>query len=110
MKTTTFNLINLTDTDLTELMATCVSELDKRKKVREEKRARWIKETSLMFLGHSNATVVRAGDTIVVAIYSSYYGLRMGKATPVKGDSFDKQTGVAVAFAKACGETIPDYI
>ena len=110
MKTTTFNLINLTDTDLTELMATCVSEMEKRKKVREEKRARWIKETYLMFLGHPNATIVRVGDTIVVAIHSRWDGLHMGKATPVKGDAFDKQTGVAVAFAKACGETIPDYI
>ena len=31
-------------------------------------------------------------------------------AAPVRGDKYDRHTGVAVACAKLCGESVPDYI
>lgn len=31
-------------------------------------------------------------------------------AAPRKGDKYDRKTGIAVAFAKFCGEKIPEYI
>jgi hypothetical protein len=110
MKTTTFSLTNLTDTDLANLIATCTSEMEKRKQIRKERRDRWIKDATCAYLRHPNACYARVGETTVVAVYSRYNGLLMGKATPVKGDAFDKDVGIAVAFAKACGERIPDYI
>jgi hypothetical protein len=110
MKTTTFSLTNLTDTDLTNLIATCTSEMEKRKQVRKERRDKWIKETICAYLCEPNASFARIGETTVVAVYSRYSGLLMGKATPVKGDAFDKDVGIAVAYAKAYGERIPDYI
>ena len=34
----------------------------------------------------------------------------MGTARPVHGDKFDKAVGIAVAYAKAIGIQVPDYI
>lgn len=31
-------------------------------------------------------------------------------AAPVRGDKYDRHTGIAVAYAKLIGEPIPDYI
>ena len=31
-------------------------------------------------------------------------------AAPVHGDKYNRHTGIAVAYAKLCGEKIPDYI
>lgn len=110
MKTTTFSLTNLTDNDILELVATCTSEMEKRKKVREEKRREWIDSIYYAYLRNPNTSVCRVGETTVVAVYTRYNGLCIGKATPVKGDDFSKVTGIAVAFAKACGDRVPDYI
>ena len=37
-------------------------------------------------------------------------GMHMATARPVHGDTFDRAVGVAVAYAKAIGMTIPDFI
>jgi hypothetical protein len=84
MKTTTFSLTNLTDTDLTNLIATCTSEMERRKQVRKERRDKWIKETICAYLCEPNASFARIGETTVVAVYSRYSGLLMGKATPLR--------------------------
>lgn len=34
----------------------------------------------------------------------------LGISNPSRGDKYDHRTGIAVAYAKACGERIPDYI
>ena len=110
MKTTTFSLTNLTDSDISRLLEECQREQTRRQQIRKERRDRWIKDSIYAYLCHPNASFARIGETTVVAVYSRYNGLLMGKATPVKGDAFDKDVGIAVAFAKACGERIPDYI
>ena len=34
----------------------------------------------------------------------------IGVAAPRHGDKYDRKTGIAVAYAKAMGEAVPDYI
>lgn len=109
MKTTnTFDLSKLTNNDLSKLIAECVMEQERRE--REEERDRWIGGYYCAFLNHPNASVIYVGKTTVLALWSRNLGLKMATATPVRGDVFDHHTGVAVAYAKAVGDEIPDYI
>ena len=109
MKTTnTFDLSKLTNNDLSKLIAECVMEQERRE--REEERDRWIGGYYCAFLNHPNASVIHVGKTTVLALWSRNLGLKMATATPVRGDVFDHNTGVAVAYAKAVGDEIPDYI
>lgn len=109
MKTTnTFDLSKLTNNDLSKLIVECMMEQERRE--REEERDRWIGGYYCAFLNHPNASVVHVGETTVLALWSRNLGLKMATATPVHGDVFDHHTGVAVAYAKAVGDEIPDYI
>ena len=109
MKTTnTFDLSKLTDNDLSKLIAECVMEQERRE--RKEQRDRWIGGYYCAFLNNPNASVIHVGETTVLALWSRNLGLRMATATPVCGDVFDHNTGVAVAYAKAVGDEIPNYI
>lgn len=111
MKTAnSFSLSKLTDSDLRRLVAECSAEQARRERKRAEERDRWIGGYYCAFLNNPNASVVHVGETTVVALWSRNLGLRMGTATPVHGDVFDHNTGIAVAYAKAIGDAIPDYI
>ena len=112
MKTyNSFALSKLTDADLAKLAAECFAEQDRREeRKRKEKRDRWIGGYYCAFLNNPNAKVVYVGQTTVLALWSRTLGVRMGTATPVCGDEFDNKTGIAVAYAKAVGDKIPDYI
>jgi hypothetical protein len=50
------------------------------------------------------------GDTTVVAVYARNTGMHIGTAKPVHGDVFNREVGLAVAYAKAFDTVIPDYI
>lgn len=100
----------LSDKELTEILCLATLEANNREREMERKRKEWVMNMFYRFLGDSHATEKRIGDTTVVAIYSRRCGLRMATAVPVKGDTYDERTGVAVAFAKAIGESIPDFI
>ena len=111
MKTiNSFSLSKLTDNDLSKLAAECFAEQDRRERKREEERQKWINDYFHYFLCHPNASVAYVGKTTVVALWNRNLGLRMGTATPVHGDVFDHDTGIAVAYAKAIGDRVPDYI
>ncbi len=111
MKTSnSFSLSLMTDTDLTNLFNACASEMAKREEARRERRSKWITNYYWAFTGHPNATVHISGQRTIVAIYSRYDGVRIGTAYPINGDTYDHDTGIAVAYAKALGERIPDYI
>ena len=116
MKTTTFslanlaNLTNLTDTDISRLLAECQQELERREYRRTAERKRWVEYCYYGFVSHPNASHIQMGDTTVVAVYSRIKGIVMGTARPVHGDTFDKAVGIAVAYAKAIGIQVPDYI
>ena len=120
MKTiNSFSLSKLTDDDLSRLAAECFAEQERRERKREEdrrerkrkeERQKWIDRYYHTFLCHPYASFSYVGKTIVVALWDRNLGLRIGTATPVHGDVFDHDTGVAVAYAKAIGDKIPDYI
>ena len=107
MKTVnTFALSRLTDSDLSRLATECMMEQERRERKRKE-HDRWIDGYYRAFLNHPNATSIQVGDT---TIYSRNTGMHIGTAKPVHGDVFNREVGLAVAYAKAHGDTIPDYI
>ena len=110
MKTTTFSVSNLTDTDLSNLYHSCADELQKRADQRVKRRKDWITNHYWGFMGYPHATVHTCEKRTIVAIYNRYDGVKIGTAYPINGDVYDHETGVAVAYAKALGERIPDYI
>lgn len=110
MKTTTFSVTNLTDTDISRLLAECQRELERRENQRTTERKRWVESCYYGFMSHPNASLIQMGDVIVVAVYNRVKGIVMGTARPVHGDKFDKAVGIAVAYAKAIGVPVPDYI
>ena len=110
MKTTTFSVTNLTDTDISRLLAECQRELERRENQRTAERKRWVESCYYGFMSHPNASLIQMGDVIVVAVYNRVKGIVMGTARPVHGDKFDKAVGIAVAYAKAIGVPVPDYI
>lgn len=110
MKTTTFSVSNLTDSDLSRLIVECELEQARREQRKATARRKWIKDYFNAFMHHPNATSYMVGEATVVAFYERNTGLRMSSARPIEGDVYDRDTGIAVAFAKALGERIPDYI
>ena len=110
MKTTTFSLDSLNDKSLETLYNDVCREINIRIEARATKLAVWVRQMCDHYLRHPNATAMQIGEITVVSVYSRRDGLLMGKARPVNDDVYDFDVGIAVAFAKACGEPIPDYI
>ena len=111
MKTVnSFSLSKLTDADLSHLMSECRTEQKRREERKAAERQKWIDGYYYAFINHPNATATMVGDVTVVAVYARTTGLHIGTARPVHGDVFNREVGVAVAYAKAFGETIPSYI
>lgn len=112
MKTTTnsFSVSRLTDSDLRNLRIAVAEEISKRERKREEERRKWIDGYYFAFINHPNATAIQVDDTTIVAVYARNTGMHMGTAKPVRGDVFNREVGLAVAYAKAFGDIIPDYI
>ena len=69
-----------------------------------------IRDYHFGFQRHPNATYKVLGETVVVSVYDRCTGIHMGATTPSGKDEFELSTGIAVAFAKAMGESIPDFI
>ena len=110
-----FALSELTDADLLALMSNISEERGRRERERKqrkrkEERQKWIEDYFYRFLRHPNATSIQVNETIVVAFYERNTGMHISTAKPIQGDVFDMEVGVAVAFAKALGDTIPDFI
>ena len=110
-----FVLSELTDADLLTLMSNISEERgrrerERRERKRKEERQKWINHYCYRFLSHPNATSIQVNETIVVAFYERNTGMHISTAKPIQGDVFDMEVGVAVAFAKALGDTIPDFI
>ena len=106
----TFSLSELSDKELMELASNCCEERQRRERKRKEQRDRWVGGYYCAFCNNPNARVVHVGETTVLALWSRNLGLRMETAIPVRGDAFDYNTGIAVAYAKAVGDKIPDFI
>jgi hypothetical protein len=110
MNFTTFSVSNLTDTVLSNLFHSCSTELQRRADQRVKRRAEWITTHYRTFMAHPYATVHTSEKRTIVAVYDRYDGVKIGTAYPINGDVYDHNTGVAVAYAKAMGERIPNYI
>lgn len=96
------------DADLAELRHLICEETCNRERKRREAREKWIARQLASFQSNHGENQ-RIGDTIVVsALY--YDKVVMDKTTPTKNDKFDLDTGIAVAYAKAIGLRIPDFI
>lgn len=109
MKTVnSFSLSKLTDSELLTLASNICEERARRGRMRREERDRWIASHVRQYR-HCTANHEVVGETVVVAV-QWYNHIVIAKATPVNGDVFDLDTGIAVAFAKAMGERIPNYI
>jgi hypothetical protein len=109
MKPTTFSLTNLTNSDISRLIEECQREQTQRQH-RQAKRKKWVDSMYYAFLAHPNATSIQVDGVTVVSVFNRNAGMRMATARPVHGDAFDRVVGVAVAYAKAIGMTIPDFI
>lgn len=102
-----FSLESMTDKDLDELYLSAQAERIRRAD-NKRKRTTWVNKYYHQYqLSIANSR--RIGETTVVAV-KWMNGIRMGVATPTNGDEFDVHTGIAVAYAKACGERIPDFV
>ena len=96
------------DADLAELRHLINEETCARERKRKQLRYEWIsKYIELFRVNHGEYT--RVGDTIVAVAYRGW-SIAIGKSTPINGDVFDLNTGIAVAYAKALGEKVPDFI
>lgn len=105
-----FSLTKLTDTELVILAKELSAEQSRRAEENENRRRGWVNIYCYNYLNDPNASSVLVGETTIVAIYDKKFGMRIGKATPVHGDVFNRNTGIAVAYAKAKNEKIPDFI
>lgn len=105
-----FSLTDLTDAELSLLVSECNIEQNRREEWKTIKRKKWIKSYFNGYLYHPNASAIQVGDTTIVAAYERDTGMHIGTARPVHGDVFDKEVGIAVAYAKAFNTIIPDFI
>lgn len=100
----------MSESHLNALIKFSTEELTRRAEKRKEARAAWVKDMYELYTMHPDTDYRCRENLTIVAVYGHYTGVRIGTAFPINGDAFDKKTGIAVAFAKAIGETIPDYI
>lgn len=101
-------LSKLSDAGLAQLQQDVNDEIIRREAEKQERRKDWISSRVREF--HLRAGSYVKMDTTVVVVIKWNGAVRVGKTTPTRNDKFDLETGVAVAFAKAIGETIPSYI
>ena len=105
-----FSLDTLDDKALGVLYADVCHEINARAEAKVVKRARWVRHMYGRFQSHPNSAYTQIGEITVVSVYNRYSGMGIGKARPVNDDKYSLEVGIAVAFAKACGEEVPDYI
>ena len=107
MKIGAFTLENMVDADLENLYVSVQNERIRRAD-NKCKRTAWVNKRYAQFKNcYGEYKVV--GDTVVIAL--AWMGnIKMATATPVRGDKFELITGIAVAYAKACGERVPDFV
>lgn len=101
-------LSKFSDADLQELRLLISEETYGRERKRKQMRQDWIDRYSREVY-HRGSYEIICGNTVVVAVCQNG-NIMMGKSTPIKGDKFDLDTGVAVAYAKAVGLRVPDFI
>jgi hypothetical protein len=104
---TNFYVNKYTDTDLQALLEAVQDEIQRRKEQRKRRREEWIEHMS--WEAYHRAAIEVVGETVIVAVLKNG-SIHMAKTHPIDGDVFDMDTGVAVAYCKAMGLRVPDFI
>lgn len=71
----------------------------------KQKRQEWINYWYDEFRSNFHARINTMNNITAVAVHG-----QIGISKPSRTDKYDKKTGIAVAYAKAMGDDIPDYI
>lgn len=101
----------LDDKSLSVLYANLAREINARAEAKTAKREKWAREMYNRYLAHPHSVRRQIGEITIVSTYNDFYNiLSIGISKPVNNDKYNEQVGIAVAFAKATGEPIPDYI
>lgn len=107
----TISFNTLDDKSLSVLYVNLTREINARAEAKAAKRGAWVRAMVNRYLYHSHSASKRIGEITIVSVYDDYYnGVSIGTSRPVNNDKFNEDVGIAVAFAKAVGEPIPDYI
>ena len=107
IRKTDFYVNKYTDTDLHTLLEAVQGEIARRETERRRRRAEWIEHYS--WEAYHRAAIEVVGETVIVAVLKNGT-IHMAKTHPIDGDEFDMETGVAVAYTKAIGLRVPDFI
>ena len=107
IKKTDFYVNKYTDTDLRTLLEAVQDEIARRETERRRKRAEWIEHYS--WEAYHRAAIEKVGETVIVAVLKNGT-IHMAKTHPIEGDVFDMETGVAVAYTKAMGLRVLDFV
>jgi hypothetical protein len=107
IRKTDFYVNKYTDIDLRTLLEAVQDEIALREDARKRRREEWIEHMS--WEAYHRGAVEVVGETVIVAIWKNG-SIHMAKTHPIKGDEFDMDTGVAVAYCKAVGMPVPDFI
>jgi hypothetical protein len=103
-----FYVNKFTDSELIALHNAVDEEIHRREERRKQEREMWIENHYTQFQRCDGDYKV-VGNTVVVA-FAWRDNVKMATATTVKGDVFNLRTGIAVAYAKARGERIPEFL
>lgn len=106
-----YNSISLaTDEELRTLIINALEEQERRRIEKTQQRKNWVKVKIHAYLTHPNASTLFVGERTIVSLFNKNTGVLIGTSYPIHGDVFDRDVGIAVAYAKAMGETVPDFI
>jgi hypothetical protein len=101
-------LSRLSDRGLAQLQQDVNDEIIRREAEKQKRRKDWISSMVREFSLRAGSYVKM--DTTVVVVIKWNGAVRVGKTTPTRNDKFDLDTGVAVAYCKAIGLRVPDFI
>lgn len=78
-------------------------------------KADWVKSMTEDFYADEkknplNIGAIGVGNTIIVAYADSVYAPLIGVAKCNPNDNYEREIGIAIAYARAIGEDIPDYV
>lgn len=107
IKKTDFYVNKYTDIDLQTLLEAVQDEIARREDARRRRREEWIEHMS--YEAYHRGAVEVVGETVIVAVWKNG-SIHMAKTHPINGDEFDMETGVAVAYCKAIGLRVPNFI
>lgn len=105
-----YSVSRMSDDALADFLKAIVAEQTVREKKKAIKRKEWVDLWYTEFLNRYDTASITRGELTIVATFDEYNGQKICTAYPIKGDKFDAKTGIAVAYAKAVGVEIPDYI